>query len=86
MDGWRLRRVRTSDEQWASDLAMRDDGIDESSHAKKGTHDADMAYLQALRRIPRLGAAEEAELTAAREAGVAAAHPARARWSSGITP
>ena len=73
MAGWHLRGVRTSDEEWASDVAVRDDGIDESSRVTKGTHDADMAYLQALRRIPRLGAAEEAELTAAREAGVAAA-------------
>jgi|GEM_PF-6131608 RNA polymerase sigma factor (sigma-70 family) len=80
MDGWRKRRARTVDDNHAlkADLALRDDGIVGSSRAIRGIHDADVAYLQTIRRIPRLGAIEEAELTAAREAGAEAArHPER---------
>jgi RNA polymerase primary sigma factor len=75
MDGWCKRGARTVDDNHGleADNALRDDGIIGSSCTITGTHDADIAYLQAIRQIPRLGEKEEAELTAVRAAGVEAA-------------
>jgi RNA polymerase primary sigma factor len=75
MDGWRMRWARVEDDGQSSeaDLTFRGSTVDYSGAVRTGKHDADIAYIQALRRIPRLEATEEACLAATQAGGVEAA-------------
>ncbi|MBU6289454.1 MAG: sigma-70 family RNA polymerase sigma factor [Chloroflexi bacterium] len=66
-------RAGADSRSWDAEFTPSDERTDGMPIARKGADAADLAYLQAIRRIPRLGAVEEADLTAAREAGVEAA-------------
>ena len=55
-------RAGADSRSWDAEFTPSDERTDGMPIARKGADAADLAYLQAIRRIPRLGAVEEADL------------------------